>query len=534
MLSAGAAVARFLEIGVSRDFVNAPRRPGGDAVSRYGMGLSLVEAVPALLARATRAARTSPLFVLVPILSLAGCAWAAARTLGRLGAPPAAAAAAGTGLVLATPLWGYAGSDYGEPLQALCVALSVLAVVETARGSGLAPVADRPRRRGGLGDPDEDASRSRRRVRSFCARSPEDGEKEKKKEKKKISLKVIGPVGGLPSGPGGRSGGRPSSGRGVRPGRCGFAGSPRAAMAPASFIRRNSSSLALLRIRPASESWEAGTGERRSRTRSSRASSGSRSSRTRASSGMRRSRFSRFRVPPAPPPRRAARARARGVGPRAPLRVVGLVGVGRTGRVGPASRPAGAAVSRRPRGGRARARRPRVARPRALCAIAAGVAVNALGALMPFPALYALSSQVSPQPISESRAAGTPYEIDRAPDGVAARDGASPPLAHARVEPHPRPRSRPRGAAEGRVGRQPARNSTRRSARRCRRRPHPPCASPSRRSGSDGEESSLKVGGKTREGTKAGPILISTRCGIRWFGRSTRRTSPGRPCSEKS
>ena len=51
-------------------------------------------------------------------------------------------------------------------------------------------------------------------------------------------------------------------------------------------------------------------------------------------------------------------------------------------------------------------------------AIAAGVAVNALGALVPFPALYALSSQVSPQPISEARAAGTPYEIDRGPDGV--------------------------------------------------------------------------------------------------------------------
>ncbi len=130
MLSAGAAVARFLEIGVSRDFVNAPRRPGGDAVSRYGMGLSLVEAVPAALARATGVARTSPLFVLVPILCLAGCAWAAARTLGLLGAARIPSAAGGAALVLATPLWGYAASDYGEPLQALCVALSVLAVVE--------------------------------------------------------------------------------------------------------------------------------------------------------------------------------------------------------------------------------------------------------------------------------------------------------------------------------------------------------------------------------------------------------------------
>lgn len=130
MLSAAAALARFGEIGISRDFVNAPRRPGGDAVSRYGMGLSLVEAVPAALARASGARHTAPLFVLLPVLCLAGCAWAAARALGRLGAGGFPAAAFGAALVLATPLWGYAGSDYGEPLQALCVSLSVLAVVE--------------------------------------------------------------------------------------------------------------------------------------------------------------------------------------------------------------------------------------------------------------------------------------------------------------------------------------------------------------------------------------------------------------------
>ena len=73
MLSAAAAVARFFEIGVSRDFVNAPRRPGGDAVSRYGMGLSLAETVPGLATRLLRAvapsARSGPVFVLLPIAS---------------------------------------------------------------------------------------------------------------------------------------------------------------------------------------------------------------------------------------------------------------------------------------------------------------------------------------------------------------------------------------------------------------------------------------------------------------------------------
>ena len=134
MLSAAAAVARFFEIGVSRDFVNAPRRPAGDAVSRYGMGLSLAEAVPGTVTRVLRAAAPSvpsgPVFVLLPIACLVAAAWATGRSTILLGATPGWAAASGAGLVLATPLWGYAASDYGEPLQALCVALAVLGVVE--------------------------------------------------------------------------------------------------------------------------------------------------------------------------------------------------------------------------------------------------------------------------------------------------------------------------------------------------------------------------------------------------------------------
>src|ERR1017187_10540876 len=134
MLSASAAVARFLEIGVSRDFITAPRRPGGDSVSRYGLGLSLAEAVPGVATRVLCAAAPSvpsaPVFVLLPIACLVAAAWATGRSLILLGATPGWDAASGAGLVLATPLWGYAASDYGEPLQALCVALAVLGVVE--------------------------------------------------------------------------------------------------------------------------------------------------------------------------------------------------------------------------------------------------------------------------------------------------------------------------------------------------------------------------------------------------------------------
>jgi hypothetical protein len=51
-------------------------------------------------------------------------------------------------------------------------------------------------------------------------------------------------------------------------------------------------------------------------------------------------------------------------------------------------------------------------------ALVLGAGVNVLGALVPFPAVYALSSVVPPQPISEARAAGTEYEVERGEDGV--------------------------------------------------------------------------------------------------------------------
>jgi hypothetical protein len=51
-------------------------------------------------------------------------------------------------------------------------------------------------------------------------------------------------------------------------------------------------------------------------------------------------------------------------------------------------------------------------------ALVMGTGVNLLGALVPFPAVYALSSVVPPQPIPDRRAKGTEYEIERGADGV--------------------------------------------------------------------------------------------------------------------
>ncbi|MEO8053965.1 MAG: glycosyltransferase family 39 protein [Acidobacteriota bacterium] len=403
MLSAGAAVARFFEIGVSRDFVNAPRRPGGDAVSRYGMGLSLVEAVPAAIARATGAARTSPLFVLVPVLCLAGCAWAAARTLGRLGAAPIPAAAGGAALVLATPLWGYAGSDYGEPLQALCVALSVLALVElreapTARrwqvvlgaAAGFAiltktllVIVVAPLLLCALvvrdtGREDEDfleSNRAGEQPRGRAARRRAAGRDAPPAARFAVPwpllLSFIGILllwlfleisrfGRLGGGYGGETFTYPFFTGLLRltllPNKGLLWYAPVSVLAVPGFLllRRRDARFALalaasaLALLSASAAWWAWDGQ--------------------AGWGP------RLVVPALPC--------------FAVLAGVALAEGGRPWRV------AGA------------------------LALAAGVAVNALGALVPFPAVYALSSQIAPQPIREARAAGTPYEIDRMPDGT--------------------------------------------------------------------------------------------------------------------
>ncbi|HKC24174.1 MAG TPA: hypothetical protein VKF32_05505 [Thermoanaerobaculia bacterium] len=131
MLSASAAIARFFEIGVSRDFVNAVPRRAGDAVSRYGFGQSAADALPMegarLLHAASPSARSTTLFVLARVLLLALAAGSLAAAAEALGAPAALAALAGIGLVLATPAWGYAGSDLPEALQLASVSLLVAA-----------------------------------------------------------------------------------------------------------------------------------------------------------------------------------------------------------------------------------------------------------------------------------------------------------------------------------------------------------------------------------------------------------------------
>lgn len=138
MLSAATALARFAEAGVSLDFVNAVPRAAGDGFSRYGMGQSLalvpfVRAAQAL--HGVRAsASTAPLFALLPSGLLALSAAALTRAALSLGATPAGAALGGAGLVLASPLLAYGATDFSEPFQVALVAVALAALVRLRSG----------------------------------------------------------------------------------------------------------------------------------------------------------------------------------------------------------------------------------------------------------------------------------------------------------------------------------------------------------------------------------------------------------------
>jgi hypothetical protein len=97
-------------------------RSGGDAVSRYGMGMSLAQVPAAWLAPKIEArlgpGTSQPLFLLVPLLCVCIAAAAAGWIALSLGLSAAAARAAVLLTALGSPLGAYAALDLSEPLQA--------------------------------------------------------------------------------------------------------------------------------------------------------------------------------------------------------------------------------------------------------------------------------------------------------------------------------------------------------------------------------------------------------------------------------
>jgi hypothetical protein len=137
MLFTSVSMAEFGEIGIARGMLFAVHRPSGDAVSPYGMGLSLLQSVPASLAwsweRTFGSGSSQTLFVL-PQLALILAAAAAAGGLSMLaGASPGGAWIAVLGTAVGSPLWVYGGTNFSEPLQAAALVGAAFAAASAAR-----------------------------------------------------------------------------------------------------------------------------------------------------------------------------------------------------------------------------------------------------------------------------------------------------------------------------------------------------------------------------------------------------------------
>ncbi len=119
------AMAALGEIGIARGHPVDIARPGGDAVTRYGMGPSFVRAPAAALAgpweNAFGLGSSQTLFVLEQILFVLLAGLAAGALARAWGADARGVRRAVLATALASPLWAYASSDWSEPLQAACV-----------------------------------------------------------------------------------------------------------------------------------------------------------------------------------------------------------------------------------------------------------------------------------------------------------------------------------------------------------------------------------------------------------------------------
>lgn len=138
------AMAALGEIGIARGHPVDILRPAGDAVTRYGMGPSLVRAPVAAVAGTIENAfgpgASQTLFVLEQILFVLLAALASGLLARACGAEAKGVRRAALATAIASPLWAYVSSDWSEPLQAACVggafACAALAGRDGARRPG--------------------------------------------------------------------------------------------------------------------------------------------------------------------------------------------------------------------------------------------------------------------------------------------------------------------------------------------------------------------------------------------------------------
>ena len=119
------AMAALGEVGIAKGHPVDIVRPAGDAVTRYGMGPSLVRLPAAALGgpfeNAFGIGASQTLFVAGQVLLVLLAALAAGLLARACGADAKGVRRAALAAALSSPLWAYASSDWSEPLQAACL-----------------------------------------------------------------------------------------------------------------------------------------------------------------------------------------------------------------------------------------------------------------------------------------------------------------------------------------------------------------------------------------------------------------------------
>jgi hypothetical protein len=140
MIRTAVAMVEAGTIGQARGTDFTLPRPGGDAVSRFGMGVSLLQVPAAWLAPRIEAWRgpssSQFVFLLLPFAAVLLAAWAAGRTVVVLGGTQRAAAWAAVLASLGSPLASYAAMEFSEPVQAASLAVALLLALAAARAAG--------------------------------------------------------------------------------------------------------------------------------------------------------------------------------------------------------------------------------------------------------------------------------------------------------------------------------------------------------------------------------------------------------------
>ncbi len=129
MIWTAVAMAETGSIAQARDRDFTFARPEGDAVSRYGMGMSFAQLPAAWLAPIVESrlgtGSSQPLFLIAPLFFTLLAAYAAGRIALQLGGGPDAAAAAILLASVASPLGSYAAMEFSEPMQAAMLAVAL-------------------------------------------------------------------------------------------------------------------------------------------------------------------------------------------------------------------------------------------------------------------------------------------------------------------------------------------------------------------------------------------------------------------------